>query len=560
MAKNILYKEEARKKLKAGVDKLANAVKVTLGPGGRNVVLDQSFGIPVITNDGVTIAKEIELKDKTENMGAEIVKEVSEKTNDLVGDGTTTAVVLVQSMVQEGLKLVEAGYTPADISRGMKDRVKDITDFLKKVSNKIKNKEDLAKIATISAESEEVGNLIAEVMEEIGKDGVVTVEESNTFGLEKEIVKGLHFDRGYISPYMITNPERMESVLENSYVLVTDKKISSIQEILPILEKVGKTGKKELVIIADDVEGDALATLVVNKLRGIFNVLAIKAPGFGDSKKQILEDIAVVTGAQLISEDLGLKLENVELDKLGSARKIVSDKEKTIIIEGKGEKAEIENRISQIKKALDKTDSNFDKEKLQQRLAKLSGGVAVIKVGAATEVERKASQHKVEDALAAAKAAVEEGTVPGGGIALTVAALLVDTPKKKDSDSDAYQAYSAGQEIITRAIQAPLQQIITNTGADKVNLYKIVKDIADQKDSKDHLNWVKGYDAATGKIVNMVEAGILDPTKVVISALENAVSAASMILTTEALVVEIPEEKKNQPNPMMRGGMSGLGM
>jgi chaperonin GroEL len=560
MAKEIFYKEKARKKLKEGVDKLANAVKVTLGPGSRNVVLGQSFGVPTITNDGVTIAKEIELKDATENMGAEIVKEVSEKTNDIVGDGTTTAVVLAQSMIREGLKLVEAGYTPTDISHGIKDKVKDITEFLKKVSKKIKNKEDLAKVATISAESKEMGNLIAEVMEEIGKDGVVTVEESNTFGLEKEVVKGLHFDEGYISPYMITDSERMESIYEDSYILVTDKKISNVQEMLPILEKVGKTGKKELVIIADDIEGDALATLVVNKLRGAFNVLGIKAPGFGDSKKKILQDICVVTGAQLVSEELGLKLENVELDQLGSARRIVADKEKTIIVEGKGNQEEIENRIAQIRKSIENSSSDFDKEKLQKRLAKLSGGVAVIKVGAATEVERKAIQHKVEDALAAAKAAVEEGTLPGGGIALTAASILLD-----EEIEDSNKSYKAGQEIVMRAIQAPLQQIIKNTGAEKVNLYKIIKNIEDQKDKKDSLDWVKGYDAAEGKIVNMVEAGILDPTKVVRSALENASSAASIILTTEAIVADLPEEddsKKGGGMPRMggMGGMGGLGM
>ncbi len=561
MAKKILYSEKARKKLKEGVDKLANAVKVTLGPGGRNVVLGQSFGVPTITNDGVTIAKEIELKDETENMGAEIVKEVSENTNENVGDGTTTAVVLAQSMIREGLKLVEAGYTPTEISNGIKDRVKDITKFLKKVSKKVGNKEDIAQVATISAESEEMGNLIAEVMEEIGKDGVVTVEESNTFGLEKEVVKGLHFDEGYISPYMITDSERMESVYEDSYILVTDKKISNVQEMLPILEKVGKTGKKKLVIIADDIEGDALATLVVNKLRGAFNVLGIKAPGFGDSKKKILQDIAVVTGAQLISEELGLKLENVELDQLGSARKVVADKEKTIVVEGKGDKKAIENRIEQLRKSIKKASSDFDKEKLQKRLAKLSGGVAVIKVGAATEVERKAIQHKVEDALAAAKAAVAEGTLPGGGIALTASSLLLNKEKE-----DANESYKAGQEIVMKAIQAPLKQIIENTGADKVNLYKIIKDIEDQKGKKENLDWVKGYNAAEGKIVNMVEAGILDPTKVVRTALENASSAASIILTTEAIVADLPTEDDDGGNkkPSMgamrgMGGMGGMG-
>jgi len=427
MAKQIEYKEVARKKLKAGVDKLANAVKVTLGPGSRNVVLDKGFGVPIITNDGVTIAKEIELEDRIENMGAEIIKEVSEKTNDVVGDGTTTAVVLAQAMIEEGLKLVETGFIPADINKGIKNRVNTIIGFLKRASIKIEKKEDIAKVATISAESEEIGNLIADIMEQIGKQGVITVEDSKTLGLQKEIVKGLQFDRGYISPYMITNAERMEAIYENAYILVTDKKISALTEILPVLEKIAKAGKKELVIIAEDVEGDALATLVVNKLRGTFNTLAIKAPGFGDRKKEMLHDIAVVTGAQVVSEEVDLKLENIELEHLGSARKIVADKENTTIIEGKGNKEQIDARIIQIKKALDKTESDFDKEKLQERLAKLAGGVAVIKVGAATEVEQKIKQHKIEDALAAAKAAVQEGVVPGGGIALAIAAILTDS-------------------------------------------------------------------------------------------------------------------------------------
>ena len=455
MAKQIEYKEVARKKLKAGVDKLANAVKVTLGPGSRNVVLDKGFGVPTITNDGVTIAKEIELEDRIENMGAEIIKEVSEKTNDVVGDGTTTAVVLAQAMIEEGLKLVETGFIPADINKGIKNRVNAIISFLKRASIKIEKKEDIAKVATISAESEEIGNLIADIMEEIGKEGVITVEESKTLGLQKEIVKGLQFDRGYISPYMITNAERMEAIYENAYILVTDKKISALTEILPVLEKIAKAGKKELVIIAEDVEGDALATLVVNKLRGTFNTLAIKAPGFGDRKKEILHDIAVVTGAQVVSEEVDLKLENIELEHLGSARKIVADKENTTIIEGKGSKEQIDARIIQIKKALDKTESDFDKEKLQERLAKLAGGVAVIKVGAATEVEQKVKQHKIEDALAAAKAAVEEGVVPGGGIALAVAAILTDSTNETNLSNLEKKGYTAGQEIVKRACQSP---------------------------------------------------------------------------------------------------------
>jgi len=560
MAKQIIYQEEARKKLKDGVDKLADAVKVTLGPGSRNVVLDKGFGGPTITNDGVTIAKEIELKDKVENLGAEIVKEVSEKTNDLVGDGTTTAVVLAQAMIAEGLKLIEAGFTPADVNKGIKDRVNKIVEFLKKRSIKIQTKQEIAQVATISAESEEIGNLIAEIMDEVGKDGVITVEDSKAFGLEKEIVKGMQFDKGYISPYMITNTDRMEAVYENPYILVTDKKISSLQEILPILEKISQSGKKELVIISDDMEGDALATLVVNKLRGIFKTLALKAPGFGDRKKEMLSDIAALTGAQLISEELGLKLESVEISNLGSARKVVSTKEKTTIIEGKGKKEDIEARINNIKNQIKTTDSDFDKEKLQERLAKLVGGVAVIKVGAATEIEQKTKQHKIEDALSAAKAAIEEGVVPGGGVALAVAAALTDIDGDGKLSALEKKGYMAGHDIVRRACQSPLRQIIRNTGTDEVVLYKVLKDIEDKKKEKaqtDQIDWVSGYNAATGRLVNMVSEGIVDPAKVVRLALENASSAASMFLTTEAVVSEIPEEKKQIPG-MPAGGMPGM--
>ena len=556
MAKQIEYKEAARKKLKAGIDKLANAVRVTLGPGSRNVVLDKGFGVPTITNDGVTIAKEIELEDRIENMGAEIIKEVSEKTNDVVGDGTTTAVVLAQAMVEEGLKLVETGFIPADINKGIKNRVNTIISFLKKASIKIEKKEDIAKVATISAESEEIGNLIADIMEEIGKEGVITVEDSKTLGLQKEIVKGLQFDKGYISPYMITNAERMEAIYENAYILVADKKISALTEILPVLEKIAKAGKKELVIIAEDIEGDALATLVVNKLRGTFNTLAIKAPGFGDRKKEMLQDIAVVTGAQVVSEEVDLKLENVELEHLGSARKIVADKENTTIIEGKGSKEQIDARIIQIKKALDKTESDFDKEKLQERLAKLAGGVAVIKVGAATEVEQKIKQDKIEDALAAAKAAVEEGVVPGGGIALAVAAILTDSSDENNNLSSLEKkGYIAGQEIVKRACQSPLRQIIKNAGADEVTLYKVLRQIDEQriKETKESgkISWALGYNAITGKVVNMIDDGVFDPTKVVRLALENAASATSMFLTTEVVVAEMPKEDKQAGMPNM---------
>jgi len=561
MAKQITYQEAARKKLKSGVDQLADVVKVTLGPGGRNVVLDKGFGAPTITNDGVTIAKEIDLKDRIENLGAEIVKEVSEKTNDIVGDGTTTAVVLAQAIISEGLKLVEAGFTPADINKGIKSRVDRIVEFLKKRSIKIESKQEIAQVATISAESKEIGDLIAEIMDEVGKDGVVTVEESKTFGLEKEIVKGMQFDQGYISPYMITDTDRMEAVYENPYILVIDKKISSLQEILPILEKVSQVGKKELVIISDDIEGDALATLVVNKLRGIFKTLAVKTPGFGDRKKEMLHDIAALTGAQLISEELGLKLESVEISNLGSARKVVSTKEKTTIIEGKGKKEDIEARIANIKKQIETSDSDFDKEKLQERLAKLAGGVAVIKVGAATEVEQKSKQHKIEDALSAAKAAVEEGVVPGGGVALAIAAALTNSSAGDGKLSNLEkEGYMAGHDIVRRACQSPLRQIIKNTGTDEIVLYKVLKDIDDKKKEQaqaDKIDWALGYNAATGKLVNMVNDGIIDPTKVVRLALENASSAASMFLTTEAVVSEIPEEKKQVPG-MPAGGMPGM--
>src|SRR3989338_5574075 len=416
MAKQIKYDEQARRRLKRGVDKLANAVKVTLGPKGRNVVLDKGFGAPTITNDGVTIAKEIELEDKFENIGAEIIKEVATKTNDLAGDGTTTATVLAQAIITQGLKNVAAGANPLAIKKGIEKGVESVVAALKKISKPVSGKAEIAQIATISAEDQEVGHLIAEVMQEVGKDGVITIEESQTFGLSKEIVEGMQFDKGYISPYMITNAERMEAEYEDPYILITDKKISGIKEILPLLEKLTQAGKKDLVIIAEDIEGEALATLVVNKLRGAFNGLAIKAPGFGDRRKEMLEDIAILTGGQMITEEVGLKLENADLKMLGRARKVIAAKENTTIVEGRGQKPKIEARVAQIKREIEKSDSDFDKEKLQERLAKLSGGVAVIKVGAATEVEQKHKQHKIEDALAATRAAVSEGIVPGGGV------------------------------------------------------------------------------------------------------------------------------------------------
>ena len=533
MAKQIKFQEEARKKIKAGADKLANAVKVTLGPKGRNVVLDKGFGAPTITNDGVTIAKEIELEDKIENLGAEILKEVAEKTNDVAGDGTTTAVVLAQSIISEGLKNVAAGANPLALRRGIEKGVGKVVEELKKMAKTVTAKEERAQVATISAESKEIGDLIAEVMEEVGKDGVITVEESKTFGLQKEIVKGLQIDRGYVSPYMITDPERMEAIYNEPFILITDKKISALNEIVPILEKVAQSGKKELVIIAEDIEGEALATLVVNKLRGIFNTLAIKAPGFGDRKKEILDDIAVVTGAEVISEEKGLKLENIETSMLGSARRIVSTKENTTIIEGKGEKENIEVRVSQIKKELEASDSEFDKEKLQERLAKLVGGVAVIKVGAATEVEQKAKQHKTEDALAATKAAVEEGIVPGGGVALLRASLVLEG---LDIEGDE----KTGANILKRVLEEPIRQIAQNAGIDGAVVAQKVKEAEEGF----------GFNAETLNYEDLMKSGIVDPTKVVRSALENAASAAGMFLTTEVVVAEKAEEK-NPP----AGGM-----
>jgi len=531
MSKEIKFAEEARKQIKAGADKLANAVKVTLGPKGRNVVLDRGFGSPTITNDGVTIAKEIELEDKTENLGAEIVKEVAEKANDMAGDGTTTAVVLAQSMISEGLKNVAAGTNPLAIKRGMEKGVLKITEVLKGMTKGINSKEEKSQVATISAESKEIGDLIAEIMEEAGSDGVITVEESKGFGLEKEVVKGLQFDNGYTSPYMITNAERMEAIFEEPYILVTDKKISAIKEILPVLEKIAQAGKKELVIIAEDVDGEALATLVVNKLRGIFNALAVKSPGFGDRKKEMLNDIAIITGAEMITEEKGIKLESVELTQLGSARKVVSTKENTTIVDGKGDEIKIKERVEQIKREISGANSDFDKEKLQERLAKFAGGVAVIKVGAATEVEQKAKQHKIEDALAATKAAVEEGIVPGGGVALLRASLELD-------DSVVTGEEKVGFNLLKRALEEPIRQIAKNAGIDGAVVVQRVKESSDKN---------FGFNAQTLNYENLMESGIVDPKKVVRSALQNAASAAAMFLTTESVVVEKPEEKNSSP-------------
>ena len=534
MAKQIIFQEEARRKIKNGADKLANAVKVTLGPKGRNVVLDRGFGSPTITNDGVTIAKEVELEDKFENAGAEIVKEVAEKSNEVAGDGTTTAVVLAQAVIREGLKNVTAGANPLALKRGIERGTKKIVEELKAAAKPVTTQEEIAQVATISAENKEVGALIAEVIEEVGKDGVVTVEESKTFGLQKEIVKGLQFDRGYISPYMVTDSERMEAVYEDPFILVTDKKISALNEILPLLEKIAQSGKKELVIIADEIESEALATLVLNKLRGMFNALAVKAPGFGDRKKEMLQDVATMTGARVISEEVGLKLENVELSMLGSARRIVSTKENTTIIEGKGSKEDIDARVAQIRNELEAADSEFDREKLQERLAKLTGGVAVIKVGAATEVEQKAMQHKTEDALAATKAAIDEGIVTGGGVALLRASSLLDAIEAEGDEK-------TGIAILTRALEEPIRQIAENAGVDGAVVVQKVRDGSEGF----------GFNAETMQYEDLMKSGVVDPTKVVRSSLQNAVSAAGMFLTTECVIADIPEEKKKEMPPAM---------
>jgi chaperonin GroEL len=529
MAKMILYSEKARAKLLKGLNKLANAVTATLGPRGRNVVLDKGFGAPEITNDGVTIAKEIELEDKFENLGAEVAKEAASKTNDVAGDGTTTATLLTQYLVNEGFKNIAAGADPLQIKAGLDKGLAKVKEALKKLSKKITTKEEMIQIATISAENLEVGKLIADVFDEVGKSGVVTVEESKTFGLQKEIVEGMQFDQGYISPYMITNPERMEAVYEEPYILVTDKKISSLSEILPIMEKLNQAGKKNLVIIAEDVEGEALATMVINKLRGVFNTLAVKAPGYGERRKEMLQDIAVLTGAQVISEEVGLKLENTEISQLGRARKVIATKEKCTIIEGKGKKEDIQARIEQIKKELEVTESEFDREKLQERLAKLSGGVAVIKVGAATEIEQKQKQQKIEDAVNATRAALEEGIVPGGGVALIRCIPALEELRVPEEQK-------VGVNILKKVLEMPLRKIAENAGQDGGVIVQRVKE------GKGDF----GYNALTNRFENLYKSGIIDPTKVVRCALENAVSAAGMLLTTEVVITDKPEKKEKE--------------
>ncbi|MFA4834324.1 MAG: chaperonin GroEL [Patescibacteria group bacterium] len=544
MSKQIIFNEKARAALKRGVDKLTNAVKVTLGPRGRNVVLGKSYGSPQVTKDGVTVAKEVELEDKVENMGAEIIKEVASKTNEAAGDGTTTATILAQAMISEGLKLVSAGVSPVEIREAIEKKVSLIVAKLKEMSKTISTKEEIAQVASISANDKEIGQIIAEAMEAVGKDGVITVEEGQHFGVEKEVVKGIEFDKGYVSPYMITNPDKMQAEFEDPYILITDKKISALADILPLLEKLVQSGKKDLVIVAEEIEGEALATFVVNKLRGTFNVLGVKAPGFGDRRKAMLEDIAILTGGKLISEEVGLKLENVGVDDLGQARKVVSTKEKTTIVEGKGEAKKIKERVEQIKKEIEISDSDFEKEKLQERLAKLAGGVAVIKVGAATETEMKEKKDRIEDALNATRAAQAEGIVPGGGLALALAGDAFNelTDKKEDG---------LEVKIVDSAILEPIKQIAANSGKDgSLILFNIIKE--NKKGNKNI-----GYNAATNKFEDMIEAGIVDPTKVVRSALENAASAAIMFLTIEAVIVDKPE--KEEKGNHMHGGM-GDGM
>jgi len=541
MAKQIKFDSDARQALVRGVNVLAKTVAVTLGPKGRNVVLDKGYGAPTITKDGVSVAKEIELEDKFENMGVELVKEVASKTNDDVGDGTTTATVLAQAIVNEGLKNVTAGANPVAINRGLHKASEAIIAELKSKISKQVEADEIANVASISANDREIGEKIAEAMKEVGNDGVITVEESQSFGMQIETVKGMRFDKGYVSPYMVTNTDRMESEYEDPYILITDKKISSIEEILPVLEKVAQSGRKEIVIIAEDVDGQALATFVVNKLRGTFSVLAVKAPGFGDRRKEMLQDIATLTGGRVISEEIGLKLENTTVEDMGRARKVVSTKDHTTIIEGKGAEAGIKDRVNQIRKQIENSDSDFDREKLQERLAKLAGGVAVIKVGAATETEMKEVKHRIEDAVGATKAAVEEGIVPGGGVALIRAAVALDGLQLNDEEGIAIA-------ILRRALEAPLRMIAENAGFDGAVVADEVK--------KGKGNY--GFNASTGKYEDMVVAGIVDPTKVTRSALQNAVSVAGMILTTEAVVAELPKKDDAGHGGGMPGGM-GMG-
>lgn len=551
MAKQVIFDEDVKKSLKKGVDTVANAVKVTLGPRGRNVVLDKGFGSPTITNDGVSIAREITLKDKFENMGAEIIKEVASKTNDLAGDGTTTATVLTQALVHEGLKQTTLGVNSMAVRTGMEHAAEDVVTALREQATPINNQDEVKQVAMISAENEEIGERIAETIEKVGKDGVVTVEESQSFGIETELTEGMEFDKGYVSPYMVTNNERMEAEYKDAKILITDKKISNVQEILPLLEKIAQGGTKELVIVADDVEGEALATFVVNKLKGGFSVLAVKAPGYGDRKKEMLADLAITTGGQVISEDVGMKLENTELEHLGSATRVVATKDKTTIVGGGGEKSAIEDRVTALKGQIESTSSKFDREKLEERIAKLAGGVAVIRVGAATETEMKYLKLKIEDAVNATKAAIEEGIVPGGGTSLARAAGVVaeSVANKKNLSQEEQVGYS----IVLKALEMPLKQIVNNTGKDDGAV--IVQKVKEAGGNA-------GYDAAKGEMVeDMIKAGIIDPVKVERSSVQHAVSAAAILLTSEAAVAEDPADEQaggDGGGMGMGGGMPGM--
>ena len=545
MSKLLKFDEDARRRLEAGVNKLADAVKVTLGPKGRNVVLDKKFGAPTITNDGVSIAKEVELEDPFENLGAQLVKEVATKTNDIAGDGTTTATVLAQALVREGLRNVAAGASPMSLKRGIEKAVAAVVDSLKSQSKDVDGKEEIANVAAISAADMSIGRVIADAFDKVGKDGVITVEESNTFGMDLEFVEGMQFDKGYISPYFVTDPERQETVLNEPYILLTQSKIGSVQDILPLLEKVIQTGKP-LVIIAEDVEGEALATLVVNKIRGTFTSVAIKAPGFGDRRKAMLQDMAILTGGQVISEEVGLKLDGATLDLLGKAAKIIVTKDNTTIVDGAGERSEVEGRIKQIKTEIDNTDSDWDREKLQERLAKLAGGVALIKVGAATEVELKEKKHRIEDAVSATRAAIEEGIVPGGGTALLRARPAVKAVVDCLSGDEA-----TGARSVFTALEAPARLIADNAGLEGAVMVQRIEAASGNT----------GLNAATGELVDLVKAGVIDPAKVTRAALQNAASIAALLLTTEVLVVDKKEPASAMPGGGMpdMGGMGGMG-
>jgi len=537
-AKQLVFSEDARRRLQHGMDIVATAVATTLGPKGRNVALDRKFGSPTITHDGVTVAKEIELEDPFENMGAQLLKEAATKTNDIAGDGTTTSTVLAHAIVSEGLKTLAAGANPMRLKLGIEEATDTVVEALRKMSQKIDTKEEIASVATNSAADAEIGNLIADVMDKVGKDGVITVEESKSLQFETEYVEGMQFDRGYISPYFITDPEHMEAVIEEPYILINEKKISAAADIVPILEKLVQIGKRELVIIAEDIDGEALATLVLNKLRGMLNVLAVKAPGFGDRRKAMLEDIAALTGGAVISEETGRKLENVTVQDLGRAEKVEADKENTTIVGGKGESAKIKGRIEQIRVEIDKSTSDYDKEKLQERLAKLSGGVAIIRVGAATETELKEKKHRVEDALSATRAAIEEGIVPGGEIVFINAISALDKVKMTGEDE------SIGVSIVRKALKFPIRKLAENAGQDGAVIIENIRRKAKEEGNKNI-----GYNVITGEYVDMLKAGVIDPLKVVRGALENAASIAAMILTTEALVTDVPEKERPSPMP-----------